>query len=75
MANNNKIPQELMEKAMKCETTEELLKLAMENGIELTKDEAEAYIAEGAVADVPDAEMARAAGGKCFGHTTGHYGK
>ena len=78
MADNNKIPQELLEKAMKCETAEELLKLAKENGVALTKDEAEAYLAENAVADVPDEAMAKAAGGAkggCFGHAWGHYGR
>lgn len=64
MANNNKIPQELVEKAMQCETAEELLKLAEENGIELTMEEAEAYLAEGAVADLDEEEMARVAGGR-----------
>ena len=74
---DNKIPQELLEKAMKCETAEELLKLAKENGIALTKDEAEAYLAEGGTVDVPDEDMAKVAGGRngCFGHTTGHYGR
>ncbi|MBR1885496.1 MAG: hypothetical protein IJ812_03720, partial [Schwartzia sp.] len=45
------------------ETAEELLKLAKENGYELTKEEAEAFLAEGGVADVPDEEMSKAAGG------------
>ena len=70
MADNNKIPQELIEKAMKCETAEELMKLAKENGVALTKEEAEAYLAEGAVAEISEAEMEKAAGGGigCFGH-------
>ena len=60
---NNKIPRELVEKAMQCETAEELLKLAEENGIELTMEEAEAYLAEGAVANLDEEAMARVAGG------------
>ncbi|MBR1885495.1 MAG: Nif11-like leader peptide family RiPP precursor [Schwartzia sp.] len=61
--NPNEISQELLAKAQACETAEELLKLAKENGYELTKDEAEAYIAEGATVDLSDEEMARVAGG------------
>ena len=63
MANNNKIPQELLEKAMKCETPEELLRLAKENGVALTKDEAEAFLAEGGTVDLSDEDMAKVAGG------------
>ena len=63
MADNNKIPQELIEKAMKCETAEELMKLAKENGVALTKDEAEAYLAEGGTVNLSDEDMARVAGG------------
>ena len=66
MANNNKIPQELLEKAMKCETPEELLRLAKENGVALTKDEAEAYLAEGGSVDLSEEEMSKAAGGGLF---------
>ena len=45
---NNKIvvTKEQIQKAMACETAEELMELAKEVGIELTKEEAEAYMAE-----------------------------
>ena len=42
--NPNEISKELMAKAQACETPEELLKLAKENGIELSKEAAEAYL-------------------------------
>ena len=61
--NPNEISKELLAKAQACETPEELLTLAKENGYELTKEEAEAFLAEGGVADVPDEEMSKAAGG------------
>ena len=40
------VTKEQIEKAMACETAEELMALAKEVGIELTKEEAEAYMAE-----------------------------
>ena len=61
--NPNEISKELMAKAQACETPEELLKLAKENGIELSKEAAEAYLAEGGTVDLSDEEMARVAGG------------
>ena len=71
----NKIPQELMEKAMQCESAEELLKLAKENGVALTKEEAEAFLAEDAVVDLAEEDMARVAGGGqgCCGHGRGNH--
>ena len=40
------VTKEQIQKAMACETAEELMELAKEVGIELTKEEAEAYMAE-----------------------------
>jgi predicted ribosomally synthesized peptide with nif11-like leader len=42
----NEITKEMIEKAMQCETADELIALANSEGIELTKEEAEAYLAE-----------------------------
>ena len=42
----SKITKEMLEKAAQCETAEQLIALAKESGIELTKAEAEAYMAE-----------------------------
>ena len=44
--NKNELTKEQIEKAMACETAEELMALAKAEGVELTKDEAEAYMAE-----------------------------
>ena len=73
--NVNELTKEQMEKAMACETAEELMTLAKAEGVELTKEKAEAYLAEGAVVELNSEELARVAGGKCFGHATGHYGR
>ena len=44
--NKDEITKEMIEKAMQCETADELIALANSEGIELTKEEAEAYLAE-----------------------------
>ncbi|MBQ9258014.1 MAG: DUF2624 family protein, partial [Acidaminococcaceae bacterium] len=46
MPNNNELTREMITAAMQCETAEELMALAKSEGIELTKEEAEAYMAE-----------------------------
>ena len=42
----NEITKEMIAKAMQCETADELIALANSEGFELTKEEAEAYLAE-----------------------------
>ena len=44
--NTNELSKELIAKAMQCETPEELIALAKEEGVEITQEEAEAYFAE-----------------------------
>ena len=44
--NVNELTKEQIQKAMACETAEELMALAKAEGIELTKEEAESYLAE-----------------------------
>ena len=44
--NKDELTKEQIQKAMACETAEELMALAKAEGIELTKEEAEAYMAE-----------------------------
>ena len=44
--NKNELTKEQIAKAMSCETAEELMVLAKTEGIELTKEEAEAYLIE-----------------------------
>ena len=71
--NRNELTKEQIEKAMACKTAEELLALAKAEGIELTKDEAEAYMAEMADYELTDAELKQAAGGYCWTKTCGQY--
>ena len=79
--NGKEISKEIIAKAVECETPEELMELAESEGIELTKDEAEAYISELADAELTDAELTDAelqqvAGGddECKGYWKGCYG-
>ena len=41
-----KITREMSAKALECETAEELMTLAKDNGVTLSKEEAEAYLSE-----------------------------
>ena len=61
--NGKEITKELMEQAAKCQTAEELFALAKENGIELTAEQAEAYLAERKDGEIADEEMDAVAGG------------
>ena len=61
--NKNEITKEMLEKAMQCETAEDLIALAKSEGIELTKEEAEAYLAELEDFELDDAMLRNVAGG------------
>ena len=61
--NENKLTKEQIEKAMACETAEELMALAKAEGFDITKDEAEAYMAELADFELDEKTLAKAAGG------------
>ena len=66
----NTLTKEQIKTAMKCKTAEELLALAKTEGVELTKDEAEAYIAELADFELEEEVLERAAGGSCYTNMT-----
>ena len=63
----NELTKEMIERVMQCETAEDLVTLAKFEGIELTKEDAEAYMAE--MEDVEldsDALKKVAGGGTCY---------
>ena len=64
--NPNEISKVTIEKALACKTAEELMALAKAEGYELTKEEAEAYLAERADVELTDAELKKVAGGHCW---------
>ena len=64
------VTKEQIEKAMACETAEELMALAKEVGIELTKEEAEVYLAELEDFELDGDTLKRVAGGGCYLEST-----
>ena len=61
--NPNELTREQIEKAMACETAEELMALAKAEGIELTKEEAESYLLELEDFELDGDMLKRVAGG------------
>ena len=61
--NKNEITKEMIAKALQSKSAEELIALAKSEGFELTKDEAEAYIAKLADVELDGREMKNVAGG------------
>ena len=65
--NKNELTKEQIAKAMSCETAEELMELAKSEGIELKKEEAEAYLAEMSDVELDSEALTRVAGGEsCY---------
>ena len=67
----SKITKEMLEKASKCETAEQLIDLAKTEGIEITKAEAEAYLAELDNCELDGAALDNVAGGMPKGKNPG----
>ncbi len=63
--NKNELTKELIEKAMQCETADELIALAKAEGFEITKDEAEAYFSELSDVELDEKALRNVAGGTC----------
>ena len=64
--NMNELTKEQIQKAMSCETVEELMELAKAGGVELTKEEAEAYMAEMDDVELDSDALRQVAGGLCY---------
>ena len=61
-----KITKEMLEKALECETAEELVALAKTYGFTLTKEEAEAYLTELDDFELDEEALDKVAGGMCY---------
>ena len=59
----NELTREQLEKALKCKTADELIALARAEGYDITKEEAEAYLAEMANFELDSKELGKVAGG------------
>ena len=64
--NVNELSREQIEKARACQTAEELMALAKAEGIELTKEEAESYLAELEDFELDGDMLKRVAGGRGY---------
>ena len=62
------LTKEMIEKAMQCKTADKLLELAEAEGYEMTRDEAEAYIAEMADYELDDETLKTPQAVKRAGH-------
>ena len=63
--NKSELTKEQIQKAMACKTAEELMALAKAEGFNLTKEEAEAYMAEFDDMELDTESLKNVAGGYC----------
>ena len=61
--NEKELTKEMIMAAVKCKSADELIALAKTGGIELTKEEAEAFMAEMADFELDENQMQQVAGG------------
>ena len=61
--NKNEITNEMIQKALQCKTADELVELAKANGVDLTKEEAEAYMTELDDQELDNGQLRLVAGG------------
>ena len=64
--NRNELTKAQVAKAMQCKTADELMALAKGSGFDITREEAEAYMAELADVELDEAQLQKAAGGGCY---------
>jgi len=66
--NKKELTNEQIMKAMRCKNADELMKLAKAEGFDITKDEAEAYMAELSDVELDNDALKKVAGGDCYHH-------
>ena len=64
--NKNEITKEMLAKAMQCKGVDDLMDLAKANGFDITKEEAEAYLAELDDQELDGEVLKSVAGGKNY---------
>ena len=62
--NKNELTKEMLAKAMQCNTAEDLIAYAKTEGVDLTKEEANAYLDELSECELKDGDLKHIAGGK-----------
>ena len=60
------LSEEVIAKAMQCETSEQLIELAKTEGIDLTLEEAQAYLSEMDDIELDKQQLKAVAGGTCW---------
>jgi predicted RNA-binding Zn ribbon-like protein len=58
--------EEMIAKAMQCKTAEDLIAYAKMEGVDITREEAEAYMTELADVELDEAALKKIAGGDCY---------
>ena len=64
--NKNELTQEMIMKAMQCKDADELIALAKAEGKEITREEAEAYLAELDDCELDGKTLQKVSGGGCY---------
>ena len=64
--NKNEMTKEMLAKAMQCENAEELVSMVKAYGLDITKEEAEAYLAELDDIELDSDDLQKVAGGGCY---------
>ena len=64
--NRKEITNEQIMKAVQCKTADELMALAKAEGVDITKEEAEAYLAELADVELDNNALGKVAGRDCY---------
>ena len=67
----SKLTKEMLDRAAMCQTADELIALAKTEGMEITKAEAEAYLAEMDNVELDNAVLDKVAGGGCYSDLSG----
>ena len=71
--NKNEFTKEMLAKVMQCKDADELIALAKSKGHEMTKEEAEAYLAELEDFELDSDDLQKVAGGGCYEYTDDPY--
>ncbi|MBO7430637.1 MAG: Nif11-like leader peptide family RiPP precursor, partial [Spirochaetia bacterium] len=61
-----KMTKEMLAKAAMCQTADDLIALAKDNGIDITREEAESYLAELDNVELDSKTLEKVAGGKSY---------
>lgn len=64
--NKEELTKDMIAKAMQCKDADELVALVKANGLDITREEAEAYLAEMDDMELDSTQLTKVAGGTCW---------